>query len=798
MAPDPATKKRPLRDALEPVTSALTGHGHTLSAVREAIMAPFHADGLRPESIKMISDLAPHVMNPNGISGKNASAQRILGSYPSGGGGGGGGGISALGRFSTGLPQTFRYSKEKPTATSLMIMEAVPRLLATPLDVTTTTTEEESSGNSFSAHHRRTAAAVDKVPLIQGFKATIPSSEMAKLRRRRVRGGLADEEVGLGAGGRKIGLKRLGDRARGLLTEGEGDDDDVFGAAGAGEQDAVAKTVGRKSRRRRKGYKDARHAGGGGKELGLEELMRQADEIGMDKDNLRVRRNLLSVEIEEVAAKIDALEGIKRRLETSLMRLQEEDLELEDELEGVREAMASPTIASTSAAGAVLANAVGNPNKSSRRRRGPAFLPSEHDELPKDVAFMTLADHTAPITALDFTEPYGTLVTAGQDDVVKVWDLCDGEEIGKLRGHTGSVKAIQVEDTICLTGGSDGTVHLWDLKQVEDYEERLLQTEEKVRRGLDGLHVEDEQQARAEHDADAAADEAERAFKTVSETPCIRVLEGHSKAVTALYYEDGCLVTGSSDKTIRQWDVNTGQCILTMDILWAISNPPAVTVDTVHTPMSPRRPGILARSSTHYRSSSYDDHELLASPGASLVGLPGAGLLSAATGQSFAVPTPPYADGSWEMYQDFVGGVQFWGYALASGSGDGGVRMWDMRTGQAHRTLIGHTAPVTCLQFDENFIISGGLDKTIRTWDLRMGNIVDTLKYEFPVTALQFDSRKVISCTGENGVEVYNRTSGEHTRLVVNGHTKPAERLRFMDKYLVTGGRDGTAKVWAL
>ena len=56
MGPDPAAKKRPLRDALEPVASALTGHGHTLSAVREAIMAPFHADGLRPESIKMISD----------------------------------------------------------------------------------------------------------------------------------------------------------------------------------------------------------------------------------------------------------------------------------------------------------------------------------------------------------------------------------------------------------------------------------------------------------------------------------------------------------------------------------------------------------------------------------------------------------------------------------------------------------------------------------------------------------------------------------------------------------------------
>jgi WD40 repeat protein len=37
-----------------------------------------------------------------------------------------------------------------------------------------------------------------------------------------------------------------------------------------------------------------------------------------------------------------------------------------------------------------------------------------------------------------------------------------------------------------------------------------------------------------------------------------------------------------------------------------------------------------------------------------------------------------------------------------------------VRTGQAHRTLTGHTAPVTCLQFDEMNIVTGSLDKTIR------------------------------------------------------------------------------------
>lgn len=38
----------------------------------------------------------------------------------------------------------------------------------------------------------------------------------------------------------------------------------------------------------------------------------------------------------------------------------------------------------------------------------------------------------------------------------------------------------------------------------------------------------------------------------------------------------------------------------------------------------------------------------------------------------------------------------------------------EVRTGQAHRTLMGHTAPVTCLQFDEMHIVSGSLDKTMR------------------------------------------------------------------------------------
>jgi mitochondrial division protein 1 len=285
---------------------------------------------------------------------------------------------------------------------------------------------------------------------------------------------------------------------------------------------------------------------------------------------------------------------------------------------------------------------------------------------------MTLASHSAPITALDFSEPYGLLVTASQDESTRLWDLTSGEEIAFLRGHTGScrrfppqsvihlftgvVKCLQVEGDACVSGGSDSTIRIWDLRAVEEEEEALNQSfagssASSPRSTLPSIPDGD-----ADEEEDAAVFvERPRSRATPRSRPqgCIRTLEGHSKAVSSLYFEDSCLVSGASDKTIRQWDINTGQCVLTMDILWAISHP------------HPQ-----PRSSSNSQSSR----------GAAFTvpGLPGASLLSAAS-NTFSFPSPPSADGSWDMYLDFVGGVQFWGYALVSGSGDGAVRMWDSK-----------------------------------------------------------------------------------------------------------------------
>ncbi|GAA5986014.1 hypothetical protein JCM10908_006371 [Rhodotorula pacifica] len=690
----------------------------------------------------------------------------------------------------------------------------------------------------------------DPVPLIQGFRATIPAAQASKAERRRRRALVSERALGLGSGN-KLGLRQRGDRARDLLAGGsglggisefgepEGEEEGAFGAE--------PPTIGRRSKARRKGAAEPGSSAAGAVESGALPLESRADlekdakEVEGDMNNVAVRRALLNGQIKDVEGKIAALEKVREELRRGMLGLREEELELEDELEGIQTRLQRLPLETTAtiATGAAVNGRVRSesasrlPTSSSRRRKGPAFLPSEHDDLPPNVAFMTLVGHLSPVIALDFTEPYGTLVSSSSDSSVRLWDLTTGTETGFLKGHDGLVKTLQVEGSICVSGGEDGGIRVWDLEKAEEMfyagivpsssrDAGVLPIEEDVFgptstldaggfvNGPAGGAIEDDGLLReptsvrdgaASASAAAAGEEGNDASG-----PCMRDLQGHTKAVTSLFFDGPTLVTGSSDSTLRQWDLTTGQCVQTMDILWAISNPlpsssvlypassyshsandpfalsfsqPPSLTNPSSTSSIPGSPPITPRKA--YASSLRRQSSLFESPGA------------------MAAPTTAtYADGSWELYDDFVGGVMFWGYALASGTKDGCVRMWDMRTGQAHRTLVGHTGPVTCLQFDEYHLVSGSLDRTIRIWDLRTGAIADTLRYDHAVTSLQFDSRKVVAAAGENSVKVYNRTTMEHSALQLNGHTAPAEKLRFMDRYLASGGRDATVKIWAL
>ena len=116
-----------------------------------------------------------------------------------------------------------------------------------------------------------------------------------------------------------------------------------------------------------------------------------------------------------------------------------------------------------------------------------------------------------------------------------------------------------------------------------------------------------------------------------------------------------------------------------------------------------------------------------------------------------------------------------------------------VRTGQSHRTLAGHTGPVSSLQFDDFHVVSGGVDKSVRIWDLRTGGIQEILQFEDPVKSLQFDSSKIIVGSGES-LKIYDRVSQQHSYYT--GHTNMVETVRFSDSVLASGGQDSTVRLW--
>ena len=281
-------------------------------------------------------------------------------------------------------------------------------------------------------------------------------------------------------------------------------------------------------------------------------------------------------------------------------------------------------------------------HKSVRRKSAPIL----HEHFEPGTRLREIQAHNDVITAMDFDIPFGTMVTAALDDTVRVWDLNAGRCMGMLEGHHASVRCVQVEDNVVATGSMDASIRLWDLSRT-DY--RAPDEGSKEGAGEDdGLGF---------SDADDMPPAPAPAAASMQDCALFS-LEAHVAEVTALCFKGDTLVSGSADKTLRQWDLQKGRCVQTLDVLWAAAQASAS----------------LSSSDGQWR-------------------------------QSGRLP---------DASADFVGALQVFDAALACGTADGMVRLWDLRSGQVHRSLVGHTGPVTCLQFDDVHLVTGSLDRSIR------------------------------------------------------------------------------------
>lgn len=128
---------------------------------------------------------------------------------------------------------------------------------------------------------------------------------------------------------------------------------------------------------------------------------------------------------------------------------------------------------------------------------------------------------------------------------------------------------------------------------------------------------------------------------------------------------------------------------------------------------------------------------------------------------NFQLPHPNHPD---EAHTECVYTIQYSGKYLVSGSRDRSIRVWNLDTQRLiHQPLLGHTASVLCLQFDErpeqDIIVSGGSDCRVILWQFSTGRMLKEIEkaHSESVLNLRFDDRYLVTCSKDKSIKVWNR-----------------------------------------
>ena len=144
------------------------------------------------------------------------------------------------------------------------------------------------------------------------------------------------------------------------------------------------------------------------------------------------------------------------------------------------------------------------------------------------------------------------------------------------------------------------------------------------------------------------------------------------------------------------------------------------------------------------------------------------------------------------------------GRFLATGDDQKNIRIWDPASGEEMYKLTGHKKPVYAVAFspDSRWLASASADKTVKIWDLAVGHELHTLAgHGNMVTSLAFspDGRWLVSGSWDKTIKIWDAEAGREVQTLA-GHEHPVYSVAFDSRgqWVASGGEDGTIKLWHL
>ncbi|KAI9572280.1 cell division control protein 4 [Boletus coccyginus] len=263
----------------------------------------------------------------------------------------------------------------------------------------------------------------------------------------------------------------------------------------------------------------------------------------------------------------------------------------------------------------------------------------------------------------------------------------------------------------------------------------------------------------------------------------------YSPGVWALAATKDTLVSGSTDRTVRIWDLATGQCTHVFGGHTSTVRCLAIgECSVISREKWPKRSVIVTGS--HLRVWT------LPRPGDPRYRWAGADAVDVELSKG-DIDENPYHKLHFEGHGDAIRALAARGRTVVSGSYDCAVRVWDIVTGECKSVLVGHTQKVYSIALDPNRHIacSGSLDGTVRIWNVRNGQCQHTLTgHTSLVGLLGLSPSFLVSAAADSTLRIWDPDTGE-LRHTLAAHAGAITCFQH-DEFKVLSGSDGALKMW--
>jgi len=412
---------------------------------------------------------------------------------------------------------------------------------------------------------------------------------------------------------------------------------------------------------------------------------------------------------------------------------------------------------------------------------------------------LTLSGHTDRVTGCAISPSGDFIVSASYDQTLKVWDACTGEQRCMLRGHTNGVNgcAISPAGDFIVSAADDQTLKVWDARTGEEQFTLRGHTDR-----VYGCAI----SPSGDFIVSASDDQTLKVWDAHTGEERL-TLHGHTGAVRecAISPSGDYIVSASDDRTLKVWDARTGVMRFTLEghTYWVIGCAISSSGDSIVSASFDYTLKVWDMDTREERCTLHGHTDVV--HGCAISPLEDS-IVSASGDWTLKVWDARMVEGLRTLH-----GHTRWVYGCAinpegdsivSASEDETLKVWDARTGEEKLTLRGHTNDVwgCAISPSGDFIVSASWDGTLKVWDVRTGEERLTLRGHSDGVrgcAISPSGDFIVSASFDQTLKMWDARTGEEW-LTLLGHSDEVRGCAISPSgdYIVSASLDRTLKVW--